>query len=132
MRSAGLTVHEVKKPVHFGDGVTYQVFPHLLILPNHSLQIVFTPQAPDMPRVWATGPECDAHRNPDGSLCLWYPKDSASRRWTRNDGGKMLLGIVVRHLRWEAIYLRTGVWPGFEAPHGDLSPGVDERGNIVG
>ncbi|MET7712972.1 hypothetical protein [Streptomyces sp. NPDC005407] len=132
MRATGLDVREVDKPVAFEDGLKFLVYPHIRILPLHSLHIAFAPQDPEIPRVHADGPDCPAHRNPDGSLCLWYPKDSAARRWSPGHGGVELLSIIVRHLHWEAVYQSTGSWPGFEAPHGYSSPGLDERDNIVG
>ncbi|MEV0695836.1 hypothetical protein [Streptomyces sp. NPDC050388] len=132
MRSTGLDVREIEKPVAFEEGLNLLVYPHIRILPGHSLRIAFSPQDPDVPRVHADGPDCPAHRNPDGSLCLWYPKDSTARRWRPGDGGVKLLAIIVRHLCWEAEYQRTGSWPGFEAPHGYTSPGLDEKDNVIG
>ncbi|WP_139058310.1 hypothetical protein [Streptomyces prasinopilosus] len=132
MRSTGLDVREVDRPVDFAHGFTVQVYPHVRILPSHSLRIVFAPDDPAIPRVHARGPGCPAHRNPDGSLCLWYPKDAPSRRWSPGDGGRLLVAITVRHLRWEAAYRATSVWPGFEAPHGHGSPGLDEQDRIIG
>ncbi|MGW6270311.1 hypothetical protein [Streptomyces sp. NPDC055060] len=131
MRSTGLDVCEVERPTDFADGLTVQVYPHVRILPSHSFRIVFAPGDPAVPRVHARGPDCHAHRNPDGSLCLWYPKDAPSRRWSPGDGGRLLIAIIVRHLRWEAAYRATGSWPGFEAPHGHGSPGLDEKGRII-
>jgi hypothetical protein len=131
LQSSGLTAREIDRPIRFEDGVTYEVLPHLRILPKRRLRIVFTASSPNAVRVWATGPGCAAHRNPDGSLCLWYPKDSERRRWTHGSGGKKLLGIVIRHLHWEADYNRTGVWPGLEAPHGYSSPGLDENDDVI-
>ncbi|MET8945350.1 hypothetical protein ABZX30_17640 [Streptomyces sp. NPDC004542] len=132
IRSTGLDAREVDKPVAFEDGLQIQVYPHIRILPLHSLRIVFDPQDPKTPQVHARGPGCPAHRNSDGSLCLWYPKDSATRRWSPGDSGVALISIIVRHLRWEAMYRDTGTWPGFEAPHGYNSPGLDEKDNIIG
>ncbi|MEU4265649.1 hypothetical protein ACYCCF_15720 [Streptomyces argenteolus] len=128
MCSTGLDVREVEKPADFASGFTV----HVQILPSHSLRIVFAPSDPAFPRVHARGPDCPAHRNSDGSLCLWYPKDAPSRRWTPGDGGRLLIAIIVRHLRWESAYRATNIWPGFEAPHGHGSPGLDEQDQIIG
>jgi hypothetical protein len=132
MRSTGLDVREVDRPADFASGFTVQVYPHVRILPSHSLRIVFAPGDPAVPRVHARGPDCPAHRNPDGSLCLWYPKDAPSRRWSPGDGGRLLVATIVRHLRWESAYRATSIWPGFEAPHGHGSPGLDEQDQIIG
>ena len=131
MLSTGLDVREVDRPVALEDGLKLLVYPHIRILPLHSLRIAFARQDPEVPRVHTDGPDCPAHRNPDGSLCLWYPKDSAARRWSPRDGGVKLLAIIVRHLRWEGAYQSTGSWPGFAAPHGYSSPGLDEWDKIV-
>ncbi|MER5953944.1 hypothetical protein [Streptomyces sp. NPDC001893] len=132
IRSTGLDAREVDRPAAFEDGFRIRIYPHIRILPLHSLRIDFNPLDPKTPRVHAHGPDCPAHRNPDGSLCLWYPKDSAGRRWSPGDNGVALISIVVRHLRWEAVYRETGNWPGFEAPHGYSSPGLDEKDNVIG
>lgn len=56
-------------------------------------------------------------------LCMWYPKDPPTARWTRNDGLLALLGHIRTHLVREGFYLKdmrlTGKaeWLGPEAPH---------------
>lgn len=56
-------------------------------------------------------------------LCMWYPKDPPTARWTRNDGLLALLGHIRVHLVREGFYLEdmrlTGKaeWLGLEAPH---------------
>ncbi len=53
-------------------------------------------------------PGIQGHRNPDGSLCLWYPGDGTERRWVFEDGLPQLLAIVTLHLFKEAHWRRTG------------------------
>lgn len=79
--------------------------------------------AEDYPRVWAERGLSSKHRMPDDSLCLYYPHDPSSRRWTADKGLLDLLDLVVDHLGYEAFWRATGgegggVWPGDEAPHG--------------
>lgn len=49
MRSTGLDVREVDRPADFASGFTIQVYPHVRILPLHSLRIVFAPGDPAAP-----------------------------------------------------------------------------------
>lgn len=71
-------------------------------------RVVFRRTTPRHPRVTADGPTESRHRNPDGSLCLWYPGDGAERRWVFEDGLPQLLAIVTLHLFKEAHWRRTG------------------------
>ncbi|WP_211271618.1 hypothetical protein, partial [Streptomyces exfoliatus] len=57
MRSTGLDAREVDRPTDFASGFTVQVYPHVQILPLHSLPIVFAPGDPAFPRVPARGPD---------------------------------------------------------------------------
>lgn len=56
-------------------------------------------------------------------LCMWYPKDPPTARWTRNDGLLALLGHIHTHLLREGFYLEDmrldgeAKWLGPEAPH---------------
>lgn len=59
------------------------------------------------------------HRNPDGSLCLWYPRDPVELRWTRDRDVADLVALVQRHLIGEEYQRRNGTWPWEDAPHGD-------------
>lgn len=62
-----------------------------------------------------------------GGLCLWYPGDPSSLRWSWTDSVDEYLRIVQRHLWCEEYVRRFGHWPLVDAPHGDsavaLSPG---------
>ena len=72
-----------------------------------------------LPRVSVDGPTKSKHRNYDGTLCMWHPRDPVEQRWTFNDGLAMLLAMIENHLFREAWWRETGEWLGPEAPHGD-------------
>lgn len=83
----------------------------------------------DYPRVTADPGASSKHRNPDGSLCLYFPRDPEERRWRHTTGLAVLFEIVRKHLvledRWRATGgagdergRGEGVWLGDEAPHG--------------
>lgn len=58
------------------------------------------------------------HRNPDGDLCLWYPDDPPTIRWTVSEGLPALLLLIQRHLIAEEGCRRGLDWPVEDAPHG--------------
>lgn len=78
----------------------------------------------DYPRVFAERYRPSKHRMPDDdALCLYYPRDPDSRRWTADKGLLDLLDLTVDHLCYEAYWRATGgenggVWLGDEADHG--------------
>lgn len=78
----------------------------------------------DYPRVWAERGLPSKHRMPDDdALCLYYPLDPSTHRWTARKGLSDLLDIVVDHLGYESYWRATGgtdggVWLGDEAEHG--------------
>ncbi len=80
----------------------------------------FPRHRPESVRVHVTGPTDSPHRYSSGALCMWFPSDDASRRWTRRDGPVALVAHVVAHLAQEEWWRRTDEWVGEEAPH-DLS-----------
>lgn len=82
----------------------------------------------DEPVVHADGPTESPHRYPCGTLCMWYPADPPERRWTRRDGGRLLLGHIVLHLLREEWWRRTSEWIGEEAPH----PALPRRSDLDG
>jgi hypothetical protein len=67
----------------------------------------------DQGRIWA-------HRYgpPLRELCLWFPEDSLSLRWTWDQGLVSYVRIVHRHLQAEECWRRHGFWPAEDAPHG--------------
>lgn len=69
-------------------------------------------------RVMAHGLSDLRHVNSDGSLCLWFPGDDSSRRWTHDKGLVSLLDLIVLHLYKEARFKETGTWLGDEV-HND-------------
>ena len=81
------------------------------------LTIVF-PSYSSVPFVFADGPTDSPHRYDDtGSLCLWYPKDPASRRWVFGDGLLDLVDLAVAHLFREGWWRETKDWLGDEVRH---------------
>jgi len=84
----------------------------------------------DYPRVYAEPGAASPHRMPDdNALCLWYPADSATRRWTADKGLLDLLDITADHLLYEQYWRATGgehdgIWAGDEAEHGFTTQGV--------
>lgn len=81
-------------------------------------------QHPEAIVVYASGPSDSPHRYADGSLCMWFPRDPASARWTRTDGPVLLLAHVIAHLAREEWWRRTGEWVGAEADHGQPDDAV--------
>jgi hypothetical protein len=75
---------------------------------------------PESVSVHVTGPSDSPHRYPSGALCMWFPADDASQRWTRHDGPVALVAHILAHLAREEWWRRTGEWIGEQAPH-DLS-----------
>ena len=87
-------------------------------LPIRHVRIVFTGRG-TAPSVYADGPADSPHRYGDGSLCMWYPGDPDTGRWTRRDGAAALLGHIAAHLLREEWWRKTGEWAGKEMPHGE-------------
>lgn len=85
-------------------------------LPPRHVRIVFAGLG-SVPAVYADGPTESPHRYGDGSLCMWYPWDPETARWTRRDGAGALLGHITAHLLREEWWRKTGEWIGDEAPH---------------
>lgn len=95
-------------------------------LPSRHVRIVFAGLG-SVPSVYADGPAESPHRYADGSLCMWYPWDPESARWTRRDGAAVLLGHIAAHLLREEWWRKTGEWVGDEVPHDDEeADAVDE------
>jgi hypothetical protein len=101
--------HRVSK-----DGLAFWV---RLLVPGYearNVRVLFSPSFPRYPVVTADGPTESRHRNGDGSLCLWYPKDGEDRRWVFSDGLPQLLAITTLHLFKEAWWRETGGLDGGE------------------
>lgn len=84
------------------------------------VRVEFDRRFPTTPTVSSTGPTDSPHRYPGRGrtvLCLWYPSDPPSRRWTVNEGLLALFGIAAHHLFKEHWWRQTGEWLGAEAPH---------------
>ena len=79
--------------------------------------------ARDMPTVTCRPEVASPHRNPDGSMCLWFPADPPDKRWQSEQGLDCLVGIVANHLFAEYHWAKTGghnggEWLLDEACHG--------------
>ncbi len=85
------------------------------------VSLIFPLDRPEAVAVYAAGPNHSPHRYRDGALCMWFPRDDASRRWTADDGPVNLLGHAIAHLAREEWWRRTGEWVGDEVPHGEVS-----------
>jgi hypothetical protein len=72
----------------------------------------------DFPAVYAGEYDESPHRYSDGSLCLYYPLDPESRRWTFGNGLRSLISLAADHLFFEDWHRQTGEWIAPEAPHG--------------
>lgn len=59
------------------------------------------------------------HTYGNNRLCMWYPSDPASRRWTSKKGLLALVETALVHLFRERYYQEhpDEGWPGEEAPH---------------
>ncbi len=106
-------------------GVVYKVGVTVPVegYPDRHVTIKFHSAQPDVPNVFADGPNESPHRyhgalgTGRSPLCLWLPGDGENRRWVPNDGLLHLLAIVILHLFNEAWWRETGVWLGEQAPH---------------
>jgi hypothetical protein len=94
----------------------------ILGLPPREVKIVFPRTLPEVPQVWVDGPTESPHRYTDGTLCMWYPKDSPAKRWVRADGAAELITRIAAHLIREEWYRKTGDWRGEEIAHGPADP----------
>jgi len=93
-----------------------------LVVPGFGRRIVtilFAKDSPRYPIVNTDGPAASKHRNPDGSLCMWYQWDDEERRWAFEHGFRHLIALSALHLFREAWWRETGEWLGEQAPHGD-------------
>jgi hypothetical protein len=62
------------------------------------------------------GPVCTRHRFLDGSLCMWWGRDSEASRWRIGDGLLTLIGHIKLHAWCEADCRAGRPWPKEEAP----------------
>lgn len=69
------------------------------------------------PRVFVDGPTASPHRYGDGSLCMWYSRDSPASIWLPAHGLLALVRVAQLHLLREAWWREKGEWLGAEAPH---------------
>lgn len=95
-------------------------------LATRRIRIVFA-DIGTVPSVYADGPTESRHRYGDGALCMWYPWDPESARWTRRDGAAALLGHITAHLLREEWWRKTGEWVGDEVAHEGEEAGSLDR-----
>lgn len=90
--------------------------------PEYEIKISyhFDNQFSKRPQVWVVSPilvENAPHTYPDKSLCLYYPQDGT---WTPHKFiSTTVIPLTALWLGFYDIWLRTGIWYGPEAPHGD-------------
>ena len=72
---------------------------------------------PKSPKVIVDGPVDSPHRYSEGHLCLWYPGDEKTARWTHSDGLVVLIDLIRLHLIREAWWRESGEWAGPEILH---------------
>lgn len=97
--------------------------------PDRQVEILF-PRGftPERVEVRVDGPTESPHRYPDGTLCIWYPRDPAKRRWTERRGLVELIDLTAIHLFKEAWWRETDEWIGEEAPHSPV--GAKTRSDV--
>ena len=83
--------------------------------PKYKIKIIYHPYHPEVFVLEPTPLRSAPHRYPDGSLCLYYPKD-------KDYDAKSLIAdkIIPWTSEWLFFYeawLEQGIWWGKEAPH---------------
>lgn len=99
------------------DGREYVLTAEVPFYEQRKVRILIEGEA-GIATVQADGPTESPHRYPDGSLCMWYPKDPAALKWVHDDGLLALIVLVQLHLFREAWWREYDEWPGPEIPHG--------------
>lgn len=92
-------------------------------VPREDSSYVFILFDGDYPWVFTDGPKRTdwPHRHGGVALCMWSDHDPVNQRWVPDDGLADLLFRIRLHLLREAHWIRTGKWPGPEAPHGQAA-----------
>lgn len=99
------------------SGFVVTVTLHLTGVPQRQVIIQFLPRFPNVPRVYVDGPTESPHRYPDGTLCMWHPRDPLEQRWIPAAGAADLVTRIGVHLIKEEWHRQTGEWIGLEAEH---------------
>jgi hypothetical protein len=123
MSARGFPGLQVPRPG--GAGRVYRVRMEVPYYKPREVEIRFEGWA-RTPKVFVDGPNESPHRYPDGSLCIWYPRDPPEQRWVFSDGLLVLLNYIQAHLFREAWWRERGEWLGPEAPHGEPKEPVNE------
>ena len=84
---------------------------------SRKVHIRFTGEIEQIPQVTVDGPNDSPHRYEGRYLCMWYPKDPDTEKWTFSDGLLALLVMIEAHLFREAWWRETGEWLGPEVKH---------------
>ena len=98
-------------------GFTYRINVAVPHYGERRVEILFEKRSPSIPAITVDGPRESPHRYGDGSLCIWYSRDSKEERWIFNDGLLPLIGLIIVHLFREAWWRETGEWLGPEVDH---------------
>ena len=98
-------------------GFVYLVTVEVPTYGPRQLTIVFPHRYPENPRVFAEGPGLNRHRFNDGSLCMWYWRDSPERKWLFAEGLLALINHAIVHLFKKAWFADNGEWLGDEITH---------------
>lgn len=105
-------------------GFRYSALSRIHRMGHIQLIVRFKLRIPDEPAVFSPPLGGSPHRNPDGSMCLWYPRHPLDQRWEFSDGLCELVLMAAAHLRREDLWRRSSPryrdrrWPGPEMPHG--------------
>ena len=90
------------------------------------VEILFSVERPNRPKISTDGPLESPHRFSDGCLCIWYPPDPVSAKWRVQDGLLSLLGMTSAHLFREAWWREMDDWLGSEVEHGVQDKDLEE------
>lgn len=105
-------------------GFRYSALVRIHRMGHVQVTVRFDRRRPDEPLVYSPPLGGSPHRNPDGSMCLWYAHHPPDQRWEFSDGLRELLLMAAAHLRREHLWRRSAPryadrrWPGPEMPHG--------------
>lgn len=109
-----------------GEGLKYVLSVEVPHYEGRQVTILFRPGYVS-PKVSVDGPAESRHRYPDGTLCMWDPRDAETHKWVLADKLPALIGIIVRHLFKEAWWRETGEWLGVEAAHGPKADDMERE-----
>ncbi len=99
-----------------GRGVWVGTLQPTPVSPEYQIKITHKPPKPPVVNVLAPKLAEEApHLYPDGSLCLFYPKDFS---WTKNSLiAKTIIPWTALWLYFYELWLKTGIWHGHSIEH---------------